>query len=166
MKAILMMVISSDGYIARPNDEAPWSPQEFARCNEFAHNLGNVIIGRKTYALSLQTGDIDTSISTVVLSNTASDDVVNVHFASSPQAALDYLALKKMTTAVIGGGTKTNSAFLNANLIDEIIIDVEPIILGNGFRLFEQQHEDIKLKLLETKKFDDGAIRLHYSLIK
>jgi len=160
------MTMSSDGYTARPNDEAPWSPEEFARCNKLAHDAKNIIVGRKTYEMMLASGDFDGSIATVVLSRNPSKDISNVHFVFSAEEALEYLASKKIDVAVIGGGIKTNSTFLHANLIDEIIIDVEPIILGNGFRLFEQYHENVKLNLLGTTKFDDGAARLHYSVIK
>lgn len=166
MKTILLMTLSSDGYSARPNDEAPWSPEEFARCNEFVHNAGNIIVGRRTYEIMLAAGDFDSSITTVVLSRRPSDDVGNVHFVSSPEAALEYLSSKNINVAVVAGGAKTNSAFLNANLINEIILDVEPIVLGNGLRLFEQEHEDIKLKLVDIKKFEDGGARLHYSIIQ
>jgi dihydrofolate reductase len=166
MKTILLMSASSDGYTARPNDETPWSAEEFARCNKFAHDAGNIIVGRKTYEMMLASGDFDGSIATVVLSRNPSDDVGNVHFVSSPKLALEYLASKDIGVAVIGGGIKTNSVFLHAGLIDEIILDFEPVILGNGFRLFEQQHENVKLELLDMTKFDDGVVRMHYAVVK
>lgn len=45
----------------------------------------------------------------------------------------------------INGGADTIRQFLNAGLIDEFILHIAPLVLGNGIRLFE--HIDPKLQV-------------------
>lgn len=160
------MTISADGYIARPNDEAPWSPEEFTRCNEFVAAAGNIIVGRRTYEIMKEAGDLNREIRTVVLSHSPHEDVGNVHFVASPEEAIAYLKNKNFEAVVVAGGTATNTAFLTANLIDEVMLDVEPIILGEGLRLFEEGERDVKMQVIENTKLDGSTVRSHYRIVK
>ncbi len=65
MKVVLLMTLSADGYSARLNDDAPWSAEEFARCNAFVANAGNIIVGRRTYEIMKEEGDCNDQIETV-----------------------------------------------------------------------------------------------------
>lgn len=47
-------------------------------------------------------------------------------------------------------------------LIDEYQLAVHPVIVGSGLPLFKNIQESIKLKLLKTKTFGNGAIILYY----
>jgi dihydrofolate reductase len=67
------------------------------------------------------------------------------------------------------GGLSTASIFLKEGLIDEYWFLVQPIVLGNGRRLFSQRdgspeslNDRINLKLVEVKKFKSGVVALHY----
>ena len=52
------------------------------------------------------------------------------------------------------------------NLIDELYLDVEPIVFGTGIRLFKEEDFEAKLKLVETKKLSANEMQLHYEVIK
>jgi len=160
------MTVSADGYIARLNDEAPWSQEEFARCNEFIKKVGNVVVGHKTYEIMKEAGDFDKDVETVVLSKDKNANAGNVHFVSSPKEALEYLSSKNFQTVVVSGGMTTNTAFLDAGLLDEIVLDIEPIILGEGLTLFSKQKRDIKMELISIEKLDGHSSRAHYKIIK
>jgi dihydrofolate reductase len=66
---------------------------------------------------------------------------------------------------LIGGGT-TNASFLNANAIDEMILSVHPLILGNGIKLFESKEVEIKLSLISEVKLEEDLIQERYKLLK
>ena len=51
-------------------------------------------------------------------------------------------------------------------LVDEMIIDIEPFVLGNGIRIFSREDFESKLKLLDVKKLKSGILQLHYKVIK
>lgn len=64
---------------------------------------------------------------------------------------------------LVGGG-QLNTLFLNEKLIDEIIVFVMPIVTSAGIELFEAIPKQSSLKLIETKKYDTGAVELRYTL--
>jgi dihydrofolate reductase len=64
----------------------------------------------------------------------------------------------------IDGGAELVNELLKENLIDEFIISVIPILVGNGTKLFKDGRPEQKLQLLSTKKFDKGLAQLHYKL--
>ena len=42
-----------------------------------------------------------------------------------------------MKSVVVTGGSKMNSSFAKSGLIDEVILNVEPVIIGEGIPLFD-----------------------------
>ena len=62
------------------------------------------------------------------------------------------------------GGLNVGSQVAQWNLIDEYHFVVHPVIAGKGPRLFESGGE-YSLKLISSKKFQSGAIALHYKTI-
>lgn len=54
---------------------------------------------------------------------------------------------------------------LKLGLVDEIVLDVEPLLLGEGISLFDGLGETIKLKRLETSAFA-GETHLRFAVVK
>ncbi len=165
MKTVLMMVMTVNGFIARMNDEVPWSPEEFERGAEFARGAGNIIVGRKTYKIMKEAGEIDESILTVVVSRDISEPHENTVYLTSPAHALAYVQDKGFSLANVGGGTALITEFLTHGLIDEMVLDIEPILFDRGLPLAQVSIPDIQLEHLTTEQFGD-TIRLRYSVKK
>ncbi|MDQ3909706.1 MAG: dihydrofolate reductase family protein [Thermoproteota archaeon] len=64
------------------------------------------------------------------------------------------------------GGGEIISILLDANLVDEIILSVHPIILGKGVLLFNNIKKCVNLQLLESIPFESGLVQLCYSVLK
>lgn len=64
------------------------------------------------------------------------------------------------------GGGEILSLFLNAELVDELILSVHLIILGKGIPLFKNIKKSVKLRLLESIPFESGLIQLRYCILK
>ena len=47
-------------------------------------------------------------------------------------------------------------------LIDEYIFWIVPVFLGDGKTIFKNDEAKLKLKLLDSKKFDNGNMMLKY----
>ena len=62
----------------------------------------------------------------------------------------------------IDGGAFVAQAFLKENLLDEIIVSIIPVLLGDGISLFGNENLGLNLQLLETKSFEKGIVQLHY----
>jgi dihydrofolate reductase len=65
--------------------------------------------------------------------------------------------------ALLGGSISRQC--LKLGLVDEIILDVEPLLLGKGISLFEGLGETFKLKRLETSAFA-GETHLRFAVDK
>jgi len=61
------------------------------------------------------------------------------------------------------GGAKIIQEFLKNNLVDEIIITVIPIVLGNGISLFAKGCLEHHLQLQRVKSYD-SVVQLYYHL--
>jgi dihydrofolate reductase len=63
---------------------------------------------------------------------------------------------------LIFGSPRLAHSFIELGLIDEFCLFVNPRVLGDGIPLFENTGPRIGLKLLETKIFDSGVVKLRY----
>ncbi len=63
----------------------------------------------------------------------------------------------------IDGGSETIDLFLKEEMIDEIILSIVPVLLGDGIPLFRQGRKELKLQLTGTRQYDSGLVQLHYS---
>jgi dihydrofolate reductase len=62
------------------------------------------------------------------------------------------------------GGSNVCGQFAQAGLIDDVIVAVHPIALGQGIRLFGGLVHDVRLKLKDTRNYDTGLVTLHYQV--
>lgn len=169
MRTILYLAVSANGFIAdKEGEESFVSPEDWARFVKKVGEIGNVIIGRKTYELMKQTPEFGRMKKSdiVVLSRTKNLKNKNCTFASSPKEALSILVKKKHRQALVGGGQSIATEFMKSGLINEIFLNVMPAIIGKGIMLFAESDFDAKLKLLEIKKLSENELQLHYRVVK
>lgn len=171
MKVILYMAITINGFIAKENDDASFvSEIEWDSFRNMIKSTGNMIIGSRTYEIMRDDEEFKNleNIRVLVVSeNTNFKTITNNHSAiKSPKDALAILEKEGFDNALVAGGGTLNASFMEENLVDEIYLDVEPVVFGKGIRLFRENDFEAKLKLLETKKLSDSEIQLHYQVLK
>lgn len=169
MKVILYMATTANGYIAKPNHETPWSDAEFTSYSNKVKEASNLIIGKTTYDLMLEENafaDLNEPFVVVLTSSNKKPVRKKTVFVKNFKEALRVLEKQGFQTALVGGGGQADTAALESGLIEEIFIDVEPMVFGRGIPLFAPSNSDLKLKLLETKKIGDSGVQLHYQIIK
>lgn len=169
MKVILYMAISVNGYIAKKDDETPWSDEEWGAYQTMVKKIGNVVIGRRTYELMNEDKtltDLPCSLVVVLTSKEGmkSDDQ-RVVFVSTFSKAVKTVKSHGFDEVLIGGGGKMNTTALQTGRVNELYLDVEPWLLGEGLILFEKLPSDFKLKLLKTRRIGKNTIQLHYKII-
>jgi len=81
----------------------------------------------------------------------------------SPRDLIADLAERGATHLYIDGG-QTIQRFLNAGLIDELIVTRIPILIGDGIPLFGPVNHDIKLTHIETRQFENGFVQSRYRI--
>ncbi len=172
-KIIVYIATSADGFIARPDGNVDWLNRPPAddnyHANEFFNSVDTILWGRKTYDFALQHGGVNMGglkfINYVFSSRPPEKDPADVTFVRKPvKDFAAQLRSEKGKDIWMMGGAEIIRSFLDADEIDEFIIHVIPILLGEGIPLAAPAYRNISLKLLDEKKFSDGVVRLHYSL--
>jgi dihydrofolate reductase len=152
--------------------------------NELLSNADTLLYGRITYQLMERywptvvinpTGHkpIDEfavlmdNISKIVFSHT----LKNVDWKTAKLAKggikEEVLELKQQAGKnILAGSPSLIVTLTQLDLIDEYQLCVQPIILGNGLRLFKNINDRINLKLIKTKILGSGSITLYYEPAK
>jgi dihydrofolate reductase len=172
-KVILYIATSLDGYIAKPNDNLDFlsiveqEGQDYGYA-EFIKTVDAVIVGRKTYDKVIAMGfdfphaDKDAYIMT----RTPRPSIGSVKFyTGNLKSLVTKLKSESGKNIFCDGGAEIVNELLKHNLIDEFIISVIPILLGNGIKLFEDNRPEQKLELVSTKQFNKGLAQLHYKRV-
>jgi len=170
MKVTLYIATSLDGYIARSNGGIDWlsiveTPEEDYGYAAFYESIDAIVLGSKTYELGLSFDqwpypDKKSFVFTQRDLKCDRDDIV---FVSDPvNRALGNIETQGFKNIwLLGGGALINS-FLRHSLIDEYIISIIPIILGEGIRLFPPPTPEEKLEFINSKQYPSGLIQIHY----
>ncbi len=156
-----------DGFIAHSDGSVGGFLTEGAHIADYLESLRDfdtALMGRATYEFGLKYGVTNPYpwMKSYVFSTTisASPDA-NVQLVSS-DAARFVTDLK----AQVGGdiylcGGQSLAAAL-APLIDEIIVKINPVLIGAGKSLLEALPQPVELSLTNTKVYDNGVVFLHY----
>ncbi|HED36674.1 MAG TPA: dihydrofolate reductase [Ignavibacteria bacterium] len=167
-KVILYMAISLNGMIAKSDDDTNWiSKEEWDSYSLAVRTAGNLIVGHRTYNILTKQPEFSEfkDVKLVVVAQEDFETLSPNHLvAHSPKEALELL--NDFEQVIVAGGGVLNASFVEENLIDEIYIDVEPIILGKGISLFWNKDFERNLKLIGQKKITDNEIQLHYEIKK
>lgn len=162
--------MSLDGFIAAPEDNLSFlsvveKEGEDYGYSEFVKGIDTVIMGRKTYewVISHVPEFIHANKVSYIITRTPKPSVGNTNFYSGN---LRELILTLKTTEgkniFIDGGAEIVNLLLQDNLIDEFVISVIPVLLGEGIRLFNTGFPAQNLKLLQSRQYEKGLVQLHY----
>lgn len=171
----VFIATSLDGYIARADGGLDWlelsgSEAEDHGYQDFIAQVDGIIMGRGTFEKVTTFDEWPYKIPVHVLSaslpaNTPAP-AANVTFShETPVEALMTCQNMGWKRAYIDGG-KIIQAFLQAGLIDDVIITRIPVLLGSGKPLFGQIDADIRLKHQQTRHFPSGLVQSCYQIIK
>ena len=164
---------SADGYIARPDGDLEWltsrpKPKGFYGMSTFMTSIDTKLLGRKTYERSLRLGaKFDSKSRTIVFSRHAppADAPSGVEFANGAIGPfVSSLREQPGKDIWLMGGGEIIASFLDAQAIDEFVISVVPIFIGDGIPLTARRHRHIPLSLRSTEKFEDGLVQLRYAV--
>ncbi|MFA4954622.1 MAG: dihydrofolate reductase family protein [Patescibacteria group bacterium] len=172
MKVTLYAALSINGMIARKHGEEDFlSDENWKKFIQLAKEHGNLIFGSKTYEALKSWGPEYslsglTDVEKVVISRTA-DYALDAGYtlAHSPQDALEKLSEKGFDAALLAGGATINAEFAQQGLIDEAILNVEPVFIGEGMPLFSGNDFQLNAELIATEE-KDGLLTLRYKIKK
>ena len=137
-------------------------------------NTGAIIVGRKTYDLSIPHWGADGPIGSarvpvVVLSHSVPKDVpagAVYTFVDSVEAAFEKAKQAAGDKDIGVQGPHTAQQFIQRGLVDEIFIHLVPVLFGSGVRLFEHPgSEHVPLETVEVIQTAE-AIHLRFRVVK
>lgn len=171
-KLSLFIATSLDGYIASANDDLSFlklveKEGEDYGYFEFKSNTDTIILGRKTYDYVLNeigSSHYDNGEQDVyVITRTSRPGIGRTTFYTGNLTELVMrLKAESKKNIYCDGGAEIINELLQHDLIDEFIISVIPILLGDGKKLFQNGRPEQELQLVNSKSFDTGLTQLHY----
>jgi dihydrofolate reductase len=169
--------VSLDGYLAAAAGSLDWL--HFSRdveqiTSDYFKGVDAILMGRKTWdvaaaqhrpAAARPRGGKSRRITrTYVFSRTLSSiDAPDVELVSADAVAFvrDLKHRQGGKICLMGGGELATS-LLAADLIDEVGLNVHPVLLGTGIPVFRDPGVRVKLKLTECRRLDGGCVLMTY----
>ncbi len=162
---------SLDGYVleSRQGLEKSARAEDSDRYLEFMHAYGIVLMGRNTYEASLRAGIADPypHLMCYVFSRTlrpAEQSPVEV-IAGDAVAWVRRLKTCPGKDLYLHGGSRLAASFFAAGLIDEVIVEINPVLQGSGNRrLLAELEGEIALDQEKGTVCENGTVRLIYRI--
>jgi len=174
MEVILIAATSIDGFIAQNKNQISTSWTSQADRQWFAQitrTIGVIIMGKNTYATIGKPLPGRHNIIYTKRPDLETRDLLreNLEFTNlEPKDLILDLQKRGYNQVAICGGAAIYNLFMQTKLITKLYLTIEPIIFGQGLKLFDNINlVDIKLQLVDTQKLGgEGAILLQYNLIQ
>jgi dihydrofolate reductase len=159
---------SLDGFIARTNhavDWLRWSKDVNAITRKLWKTIDTVVMGRKTFEVAVRSGggaypDVKNYVCSRTLKQADHPDVEIVADNAAP--FVSNLKKSKGKGICIMGGGELASALFTADLIDEVGLNIHPVVLGSGIPMFPAVQRQIDLDLVESRQLEGGCVYVLY----
>ena len=172
------MVASLDGFIAKEDGDISWMHTNDSYENgktltedditKFLEGIDCYLMGSKTYEHAVQLGWVYGDTPVVVLTNRALESYrASVSFRAGGLEKLVNEELKPKYDSIwaVGGASLTRD-LLQLKLVDEIVLTLTPVLLGDGTLFFNHVGVEQPLHLKDVTAFDDGMVELTYEVNK
>lgn len=177
-KIIYHVATTLDHYIARADGSFDDFPGEGEHVTDFLDSIryyGAILMGRNTYEVGYKFGlkpgdpaynDFNPYMKNYVFSKTAqfkSNDRVELVKQNEMEFIRNLKTENGKDIWLCGGGALAGSLLEN-ELIDELLIKLNPVVLGDGIPLFGGCRKKVGLTLLDSKAYDSGVLLLRYRI--
>lgn len=171
MKASVFVGTSLDGFMARINGELDFLPPgggEPHGYDEFMATVDALVIGRNTFDTVLSFDPWPYGKKPVFVLSTRSlpsvpPGAVVEHLSGAPAEIVSLLAIRGIQHIYVDGGV-TIQRFLQAGLIQRLIVTRVPVLIGTGIPLFGPLQSDIILKHIRTQQYTSGLVQSEYAI--
>lgn len=172
-KIIVNIATSADGFVARKDGTLTWLTDRPARAGdyglaEFSRSVSAKILGRKTFDAAVAMGaHFRTKDVRYVFSRRPPSAPVpaGVDFVTEPIGSfVERMRSQDGKDLWLMGGGELIGAFLDAHAIDEFIVTIVPVFLGEGIPLIAPRDRAVPLRLISVRDFADGVVQVRYAV--
>jgi dihydrofolate reductase len=173
-RVTMHVVASLDGFIARKDNSVGWLEAESAyeagvslsedEAAAFVKGIDCYVMGSRTYELALELGwPYGDTPTVVVTGRELRREKASVEFYSGELEALVRERLRPRYRNIwLVGGAMVCQRFLELGLVDEIVLTVAPVMLGEGLRLFGGLAKEQRLDVKNVVAYKNGFVELSY----
>ncbi|MEQ8245395.1 dihydrofolate reductase family protein [Fulvivirga sp.] len=176
MRKIVYYVASSiDGFISGLNDDISGFVGTGNGVDKYLADLANfdtVIMGRNTYEFGYKYGLQPGQPAYPHMKHYIFTDNLKLENLSTQVEVknldlieIDKLKMHEGTDIYLCGGGQFAGWLLDNKKIDTLKLKLNPLILGQGIRLFGNSNSNYKLELLETADYENGLQIMTYNII-
>ena len=178
-KIIVECATSADWFIARKDGGIEWlterpTPKHGYGMGAFQRSIDTILWGRKTFDLGLEFEkqgykSFDPKLKHYMFSRSIPGTPLPKaveHVREPIKEFATKLRKRKGKHIWMMGGGEIIASFLDEGEIDEFMIHMMPVLIGEGIPLIAPRHRKIPLKLIEAKAYEDGVVKLHYAVEK
>ncbi|NEQ42765.1 MAG: dihydrofolate reductase [Leptolyngbya sp. SIOISBB] len=165
---VLYIATTLDGYIASADGGIDWltaldADDEDLGYEAFYQEIEALVMGAATYEQVLTFGDwpYTNKLSYVLTHRNFSTERSDIQFVHDIEALLTAIQNQGFQRIWVVGGGQIAAEFMRRRLINDWILAIAPIILGDGISLYQNVPLQ-KLQLLSTRRFQSGIVELHY----
>ncbi|MBD2701220.1 dihydrofolate reductase [Spirosoma sp. BT702] len=177
-KLIYDVAASLDNFISHSDGSIDGFLIDGEFVNDFLERIksyGVALMGRRTYqwgyAYGLQEGEpaytqVNPDLKNYIFSKTLTFEPGQLVEVISHDE-IDFVQKLKAGdggTIWLCGGGELAATLLDAKLIDELVIKLNPVVLGEGVRLFGSSTTNVTLQLIESKAYENGLMLLRYQI--
>ncbi|HEV2982237.1 MAG TPA: dihydrofolate reductase family protein [Solirubrobacteraceae bacterium] len=184
-KLIVTEFVSLDGVMEAPGGEAgyphagwvaPLFSDELGAYKEQEQlDVGLLVLGRKTYesfvgawpqregAMAEKINTMPKLVASTTLGSSEWHDTTVVH--SDLEGAVGALKRQDGDPILVAGSRSVVHALLAAGLVDQINLQVFPLLLGSGMSVYPQRGEPVRLELISSRALGSGVTLASYGVV-
>jgi dihydrofolate reductase len=164
MKASVFVGTSLDGFMARIDGSLDFLPPgggEPHGYDEFMATVDALVIGRNTYETVLAFHPWPYGKKRVFVLTTGA---LVERMSGAPVDIVSQLSRRGIEHIYVDGGI-TIQRFLQAGLIQRLIVTRVPVLIGSGIPLFGPLQQDVPLKHVATRQYASGLVQSEYEIL-
>ena len=169
MKTTYYVAASLDGFIAEPEGAVDFldaiGELDATAYEQFFAGVDALLMGRRTYDQVLgfgewPYGDRPCWVMTHRELDAGPDRAMAI--AGTPQQVHQHIAAHPCQHLWLVGGADLATQFLQERLIDQVVVSVVPIVLGQGIPLFSNLQNQVVLSLMDVTPRPHDIVELTY----
>jgi dihydrofolate reductase len=162
---------SADNFITGPDEDVGWlrmtgDVQQVIK--DSWKGVDSMLMGRKTFEFGQKMGGGPAmkGIKSYVFSRTLESVPEGVELVRSD--AVEFVRELKSGEGgdiLVMGGGELGTALIEGGLVDEIGLNIHPVLLGRGTPLFREMSRPVELELIEARPMAEGCVLVRYRVV-